>query len=113
MYMLGLPALGFEVTSVGDAAQAYSRAWEAHPDILLTEVSLAGIDGWKVVQDLKGDPRTRDIQVVVLTGDAHPSVRQRAEREGCAALFIKPCLPEPLAIELRKLVNRTFSDEQT
>jgi hypothetical protein len=33
MFMLGLPALGFEVTSVGDAAQAYSRAWQAHPDI--------------------------------------------------------------------------------
>jgi len=112
MYEFGLSALGFEVKVVGDAAQAYTQAWEAHPDIILTDVSLTGIDGWKLVQDLKDDPRTRDIHVVVLTADAQASVRERALREG-AALLIKPCLPQQLAMELRVLVNRNFSDEQT
>jgi CheY-like chemotaxis protein len=81
-----------------------------HPDIIVTEISLPGIDGWDLVRDLKGHPRTRDIPVVVLTADGQPSVHSRAEHEGCAAVFVKPCLPEQLAIELRKLLVLAFSD---
>ena len=42
--------------------------WESHPDIIVTDLSLLGGDGWQLIQDLKREARTRDIPVVLLTG---------------------------------------------
>ena|SRR5882762_2224879 len=111
LYTVALPPLGFDVMAVDDSTEAYSRAWESHPDIIVTELALRHRDGWELLRSLKGDPRTRDIPVVVLTGDGEQPVRNRAAREGCAAFFGKPCLPEDLAIELRHVLNRHTSDE--
>lgn len=105
--------MGFEVVPASDSDEAYHRAWLTHPDIIVTEVSPARIDGWSFVHDLKHDPRTRDIPIVVLTALAQPSVFERAEFEGCSALFIKPCLPVELALGLREVLGRNFSHEHT
>jgi CheY-like chemotaxis protein len=67
--------------------QAYRRAWDFHPDIVITDLTLRGADGWQLIQDLKRKPRTRAIPVVVLTGYAAPSLRERARQEGCAGFF--------------------------
>ena len=107
LYVDALSALGFEPIAVDDEAHAYERAWELHPDIIVTELTLPRSDGWDLVQRVKSNPRTRAIPVVVLTGVAVPGVRERAEREGCAAFFIKPCLPDELAVHLRQLIERT------
>jgi CheY-like chemotaxis protein len=92
--------------------QAYRHAWESHPDIVVTDLTLRGGYGWHLIQDLKPEARTRDIPVVLLTGYAAPSLRERAEREGCAAFFVKPCLPEELAAELRHVLDRTIVHER-
>jgi CheY-like chemotaxis protein len=111
LYAVALALLGFETITVSDAANAYARAWETHPDVIVTEISLPQVDGWSLVHDLKRDPRTRDVPVVVLTGHGQASVRERAEREGCAAVFVKPCLPEDLAVALRDVLTRNVSHE--
>ncbi len=92
LYLQSLVSLGFETIGVADCQQAYRHSWESHPDIVVMDLPLRGDDGWQAIQDLRGKPRTRDIPVVLLTGHAAPSVRERAEREGCAALFVKPCV---------------------
>src|SRR5438477_10625001 len=98
LYALALSAMGFDTVPASNSEDGYHRAWIAHPDVIVTETSLAPIDGWTFLHNLKGDPRTRDIPVVMLTGHGQLWVRERAEREGCAALFVKPCLPDELAM---------------
>jgi CheY-like chemotaxis protein len=115
MYALALESLGFETITEPDGAAAYSRAWLTHPDIIVTEVSLPEVDdwtsnGWNLVRDLKGHPRTRGIPIVVLTAHEQPAVRARAEHEGCATVLIKPCLPEQLASALRALLASNVSE---
>jgi CheY-like chemotaxis protein len=112
MYLASLAAFGFEVIAAADCVQAYRQAWESHPDIVVTDLTLRGGDGWHLIQDLKREARTRDIPVVVLTGYAAPPLRERADREGCAAFFVKPCLPEELAVELRHVLDRTSVHER-
>jgi chemosensory pili system protein ChpA (sensor histidine kinase/response regulator) len=106
LYAVALASFEFETITVDDAQRAFARAWEAHPDVIVTEISFPESDGWQLVHDLKRDPRTRDIPVVVLTGRVDASVRQRAEHEGCATLLLKPCLPEDLMHVLRELIDR-------
>jgi CheY-like chemotaxis protein len=112
LYVTSLAAFGFEAIAAANRAQACQRAWESHPDIVVTDLTLPGGDGWQLIQDLKGEARTRDIPVVLLTGHAAPSLRERAEREGCAAFFVKPCLPDELAVELRQVLDRTIAHER-
>ncbi len=46
---------------------------------------------------------------MVVTGYAAASMRERAEREGCAAFCVKPCLPDALALRLRALLDRNVA----
>lgn len=112
LYVTSLAALGFEAIEAADCGQAYRRAWDFHPDIVVTDVMLPGGDGWQLIQDLKREARTRDIPIVLLTGHAESQLRERADREGCAAFFVKPCLPDELAAELRHVLDRTIVHER-
>jgi len=98
-------------SSSADCEQAYRRAWDFHPDIVVSDLTLCGGEGWQPIQDLKREPRTRSIPVVLLTGHAAPSLRERAEHEGCAGFFVKPCLPDELATELRHVLDRINGHE--
>ena len=109
LYIMSLAAFGFEAIEASDCEQAFRHAWQSHPDIVVTDLTLPGGDRWQLVQDLKREARTRDIPVVLLTGHAAPSLRKRAEREGCAAFVAKPCLPDELATELRQVLDRNCS----
>jgi CheY-like chemotaxis protein len=105
LYAITLPVFGSETLSIADEAGAFARAWQSHPDIIVTEIAFPHRhDGFHLLEDLKRDARTRDIPVVVLTSFAEKEVRDQAEREGCAAIFFKPFLPEDLAQALRELL---------
>jgi two-component system, cell cycle response regulator DivK len=112
LYVQGLVAFGFDAISAADSEQAYRRAWDFHPDIVVTDLTLRGGDGWQLLHDLKREARTREIPVVLLTGHHEPSLRERAAHEGCAGFFVKPCLPDELATELRHVLNRTVVHER-
>lgn len=105
MYALALSGMGFEVVAAQDDADAYRRAWEVHPDIIVTDLPTPNQDGWQFLQDLKQNPRTRDIPLVAVSGYAQRSLCERAERSGFAACFLKPCLPEELAAGLRQVLD--------
>ena len=89
-----------------DAAKAQKRASEAHPAVVVADVAQGSGNGWMVLRDLRRDPRTHDIPVVAVTADAAPSVRARAQREGCAALCLKSCPADALAYGLRAVLER-------
>jgi len=106
LYAIALASFQFETATAADAPHAFEHAWQTHPDVIVTEVWFEAFDGWSLVEDLKRDSRTRDIPIVVLTGRVSSSERERANREGCAALLLKPCLPEDLAATMRELLHR-------
>ena len=104
LYAIALSAMGFDVIPAKDSAEGFNRAWGLHPNIIVTELLLRHASGWELLERLKDEPRTRDIPVVVLTQNEQSAAHERARRCGCAALFVKPCLPGRLGIELRKLL---------
>jgi two-component system cell cycle response regulator DivK len=106
MYMESLAVLGFETDGASSCADGCRRATAAHPDIIVTDLTLGDGNGWELQRRLKDDTGTRDIPVVVLTGHGEASFREQAEREGCAAFVVKPCLPDELAAHLQRLVHR-------
>lgn len=109
MSLLVLRSQGFDATAVAGAEDAFAHASEHRPDVIVTDLAMPDGDGWELLERLSADHRTRDIPIVMLTACATELVRERAAREGVASFFFKPCPPDVLAAELRRLCARTSS----
>ena len=109
MSLLVLQSQGFRAAAAVGAEEAFARACEDRPDVIVTDLAMPDGDGWELIQRLSSDPRTNQIPVVMLTACATEQVRERAVREGLAAFFFKPCPPDALAAELRRLCGQTSS----
>ena len=95
---------GWRVFTAGDQKSGLALGQKHAIDLLICDLQLPDGDGWEFVQRLAADPRTRQIPVVMLTACATEAVKQRARHEGVAAFFFKPCSPDVLAAELRRLI---------
>jgi CheY-like chemotaxis protein len=109
MYTVGLSQTGYRLLTA-TSAEAAARILKIEPvSAIVTDLHLRGADGWAFIADLKADPLTRSIPVVVLTGWPDPSVASMARAVGCATTLMKPCLPDDLANVLRRLLSSTIA----
>ena len=106
MYSEYLEFSGFDVIQAVNGIEALQRAVDAAPDIILMDLSLPVMDGWEATRRLKEDARTNRIPVVALTGHALVGISEGAMKAGCDAFVTKPCLPEDLVKEIRKILDR-------
>jgi CheY-like chemotaxis protein len=95
---------GFRVVTAGDGLGAVDLALALHPDVILMDLSMPVIDGWEATRLLKKSSRTRSIPVVVMTAYNLASAHELARDAGCAAVFVKPVLPDVLEAELRRQI---------
>ncbi len=80
---------------------------KGRPNVLkdiVMELSLPGMDGWTATRMLKTDPRTREIPVVALTGNARADASAAARDAGCDAFIVKPCLPDDMVAAVRRVL---------
>src|SRR6516165_4709771 len=105
MYAEYLDFSGFEVFEAANGMEALQRAADTQPDIVLMDLSLPVMDGWEATRRLKVDKRTEHIPVVALTGHALAGISEGAKRAGCDAFVTKPCLPEDLVKEIRRVLD--------
>jgi two-component system cell cycle response regulator DivK len=109
MYSEYLEYSGFDVVEAGNGMEALQRAVDTAPDIILMDLSLPVMDGWEATRRLKADQRTKGIPVVALTGHALAGISEGARQAGCDAFVTKPCLPEDLVREIRKILDAPSS----
>jgi two-component system, cell cycle response regulator DivK len=105
MYSFGLLAMGFQPLTAETAEDAFLRACQFHPDVVVADVTLPGSSGLDLTRRLREDARTRDAGIIVLTGHAGASVKQQADDAGCDRFVLKPCLPDALACEIRDVLT--------
>jgi len=105
MYTEYLEFTGFDVVQASTGAEALKQAVDARPDIILMDLSLPVMDGWEATRRLKADARTEHIPVVALTGHALAGISEGAKKAGCDAFVTKPCLPEDLVKEIRRVLE--------
>ena len=105
MYAEYLQFSGFRVAEAKNGNEAVEQAFALRPDLILMDLSLPGMDGWEATRLLKGDDRTKNIPVVALTGHALAGSSEGAKRAGCDAFVTKPCLPDDLVVEVRRMLG--------
>lgn len=106
MYTEFLTLSGFSTAAVGEGSRALQMAVALHPDVIVTDIVLPGeIDGLELTRLLRRDPRTKDVAIVVLSGREIGGDNEEAEAAGCDLFLSKPCLPDKLASELRRVTD--------
>jgi len=105
MYAAYLQFSGFEVAEAGNGIEAIDKTHELMPDIVLMDLALPRMDGWEATKRLKSDPRTRHIPIVALTGHALAGHAEGARQAGCDAFVTKPCLPDALVVQIKRLLE--------
>ncbi|MBI3181259.1 MAG: response regulator [Myxococcales bacterium] len=105
MYCEYLQFSGFRVAEARNGAEALERAFALGPDLVLMDLSLPILDGWEATRRLKSDARTRHIPVVALTGHALAGFSEGAKAAGCDGFVTKPCLPDALVAEVRRMLD--------
>jgi two-component system, cell cycle response regulator DivK len=97
-----LSAFGFEVRTAADADELRRVLRDWSPEAIVLDLQLPRTDGWQLTREIKSDPRTRHIAIVVVSACVLPAERAAAEEAGCDAFINKPCDPMCIVEELRR-----------
>jgi CheY-like chemotaxis protein len=96
---------GFEVETAARGEDAVRRAQELRPDVIILDVMMPGMTGYDVAEQLRDDPDTSEIPVVVLSARAQDEDRRRGHALGVAAYVTKPFDPAELVDIVRRLAT--------
>jgi len=105
MYAEYLQFSGFRVAEARNGNEAVEQALALKPDLILMDLSLPGMDGWEATRRLKADETTKHIPIVALTGHALAGASEGAKKAGCDSFVTKPCLPDDLVVEVRRMLS--------
>jgi two-component system, cell cycle response regulator DivK len=81
---------GHTVLAATDAESGVTVAREKHPQLILMDIQLPGMDGLAAISLLKGDPSTHAIPVIALTALAMKGDEERIRAAGCDGYIAKP-----------------------
>lgn len=87
---LNLEAQGFEVITAGDGQLALEKAHKEAPDVIILDLMLPKIDGYKICRMLKFDEKYKKIPIIMLTARVQESDRDLAFEVGADAYITKP-----------------------
>jgi two-component system, cell cycle response regulator DivK len=104
MYAEYLLYSGFRVIEAKNGQEAIDQAFSNKPDVIIMDLSLPVMDGWEATRQLKADDRTKTIPVIALTGHALHGHSKGAFDAGCDSFVAKPCLPDQLVVEIRRML---------
>lgn len=103
MYRHYLTMRGWKVVGVTHGDKVLALVDQHHPDAVVMDLALPGTDGWELTRRLKSAPATARLPVIVVTGNVMAADHARARAAGCDSFLAKPCLPQALEQELRRV----------
>lgn len=100
-----LKANGYEVISASDGQAGLEKAQKESPDLIILDLMLPKMDGYKVCGFLKRDYRYAKIPVIMFTAKAQDEDKRLAEEMGADAYLVKPFKPEELLAQIQALLK--------
>ena len=109
---VNLEAEKMEVLEAADGPSGLEEARTHRPDVILLDVMMPGLDGWRVAEELLDDERTEQIPIIFLTARAELRDRARGIDLGGVDYVTKPFNPVELAPLVRDLTARVERGER-
>jgi two-component system cell cycle response regulator DivK len=104
---------GYTVLEASDGRQGLAVARRELPDLILLDLAMPDVDGWTVSHELKSDPATQHIKIVVVTVRSLLEDRRRAIESGCDAYITKPMNMAQLAELVAKHVKNNAGESDS
>ena len=97
---------GYRIVLAVDGLEAVSIGRSVRPDLILMDLGLPGIDGWEATRQLKSDPATSQIPIIVLSAHAMTNDRDLALAAGGDDFDTKPVRFQQLLEKIEALLAR-------
>jgi CheY-like chemotaxis protein len=104
---LNLEIEGYEVVEAVDGQHCLDLVGEVRPDLVTIDVVMPRLGGFAAAASLRAEPRTESIPIVMVTTQAQPADRRRAEEIGVDAYVTKPFEPAVLIETIRTVLARS------
>lgn len=104
LVQVNLERAGYEVVTANDGKEALQKVQEEKPDLVVLDVMMPYMDGFEVLQNLRRNPSTREIPVIMLTAKAQDADVFKGWQSGVDCYLTKPFNP----MELLSFVKRIF-----
>jgi DNA-binding response OmpR family regulator len=99
-------ATEFNILTAARGEEGVTVATRTHPDAIVLDIMMPGIDGWETCTRIKSQPSTADIPVILLTGTDARDLSQHALAVGASVLLRKPCAPDQLRATVHAVVPK-------
>ncbi|MFZ0630716.1 MAG: response regulator [Acidobacteriaceae bacterium] len=96
---------GWDVLVAGSGAAGIAKARESHPDAILLDVMMPGMDGPTTFRELRAIPETSGIPVILLTAKVQAADQKRFSDLGVASVMFKPFDPLILARDIAQVLG--------
>ncbi|HUT09067.1 MAG TPA: response regulator [Thermoguttaceae bacterium] len=101
-----LKRAGYDVRTAGDGQEGWEAIEEQKPDILITDCQMPRLDGFGLVQRVRGNPQTADLPVLMLTAKGFELSREElAEKWNVIKVIAKPFSPRALLQSVEEILN--------
>ncbi len=107
LVQVNLERAGYDVITAYDGVEALEKVAEEPPDMIVLDVMMPRMDGFAVLAELKKNPKTADIPVIMLTAKAQDADVFKGWQSGVASYLTKPFNP----MQLLTWINETFQAE--
>jgi CheY-like chemotaxis protein len=105
IYRTILEHVGYDVIEAVDGEEALRQARTQSPALILMDISIPKIDGYKVTRILKSEIATAGIPIIALTAHVLPTEEQQALEAGCDFYLAKPVEPQRVVEEVRRFIG--------
>lgn len=106
MLKIRLEAQGYEVSLAHDGKHGLDLIQSNHPDLVILDIVLPVIDGFKVCRILKFDATYQNIPVIMLTARSAEESKRLGQQMGADAYFTKPFEPDQLLRKIDELIGK-------
>ena len=96
---------GWRVDTHSDGATALDAIGKRRPDVVILDVMLPNRSGFDILRDLRDDPETQDLPVLMLTARGQRADRELAERRGVSRFMTKPFSNSEVLASVRELIR--------
>jgi len=103
---------GYKVLTAASAEEALEVVRSHHPELVLADIQLPGMDGLELARRIKGAAATRDITVIAVTAFAMAGDDRKAMEAGCDGYITKPIDTRTLAARIREILERRAEERR-
>ena len=104
---LTLVRAGYDVTEAESGEEALAKVQEDRPDLILLDVMMPGMDGFAVCEQLRRDPDTVDLPIIMLSARSDSQSRKESVRAGATKYLTKPLETNKLLAHVQEELEQT------